>query len=514
MFISFGKNEINDQAFSPIPIQSSDSQKNKLSIISDNKETENYLSPLPMNDLNFPIIKEINNYDSDKNYKEINIVNEKENKWKNMSELLLLNRLKSKNYIDINKIPKMIIIKLIILRNKNKLINQNIINNNTNNNISMDMKNSFDQSTKIEVKSEIKFISDNSLDVIAEDSNIYNIENEDKEEKEYIYEPTNIQNLLNFNFDSIFDIDKLNSMAKRLEKIDKIYNVNENDEFENLDINKDNNNYIYTIKEVADEDIYEQESRNLSMKNNSMKNSLVFSKNKDIKESFNNLKDSNIYKGIEEGKIKEINIFKDKNKEANKEVPDYSEFFKHQPTELDYIEQKLNNKIDENLNNNKEEIKEKLHLETSIKGEINENDINDINLNEKNTFNKLSNEPNYNFSFGIKDLNNNNNNENNKISSSNKNFINSNNKEITNNEIFTFDKNKNIFGKDDFKKEQLINENNNNNNINNANSSNSKKFDKILEILSPSKDDKNNKKIKNNQKENDRNLENRNYKLY
>jgi hypothetical protein len=59
MYISFGKNYINNQDLSPIPISSSDSQKDKLSLISDNKEPDNFVSPLPINDLNFPIIKDI-----------------------------------------------------------------------------------------------------------------------------------------------------------------------------------------------------------------------------------------------------------------------------------------------------------------------------------------------------------------------------------------------------------------------------------------------------------------------
>ena len=68
IFISFGKNKINNQDFSPIPILSSDSQKNKFSINSD-KIQDNSLSPIPMNNLNLPIIKDINSHDSNQNYK-------------------------------------------------------------------------------------------------------------------------------------------------------------------------------------------------------------------------------------------------------------------------------------------------------------------------------------------------------------------------------------------------------------------------------------------------------------
>ena len=522
MYISFGKNYINNQDLSPIPISSSDSQKDKLSLISDNKEPDNFVSPLPINDLNFPIIKDINNFDSNTNDKEINNMNnKKENKWKKLTELLILNRLRNNIFNDIKKIPKMILIKLIISNNKNKLINQNIPNNTlTNNNISIDMKNSFEQSTKIEIKTHIKMISDNSLDDIVEDSNFYNVEkekNEDREDKEYIYEPTNAQNLLNINLDPIFDVSKLNSMVQELDKIDKIY--------ENIDNN--NNNFMHPIKEEPDEEIYEQESRNLSMKNNSLQNNLVLSKNKEIKENFNNFKDIND-KEVEEKDNKEIDIIKGENKESKKSVQDFSEFFQSQPTNLNYIEQKLNNQINQNLNKNKEEKKGELYLKTPSQPENLKNDIYNDKMNEKNTFSKLPYENDYNFSFGIKDFNNNNNKENNKISSNIKNFVNSINKEEANNELFTFDKNKNKtdFGKEDFEKELLINKsknkddmnnsitilnqkNNDNNQLINTESSNSKKFDKILEKLSPLKDDQNNrKKINDSYKENNKNFEN------
>ena len=521
MYISFGKNYINNQDLSPIPISSSDSQKDKLSLISDNKEPDNFVSPLPINDLNFPIIKDINNFDSNTNDKEINNMNnKKENKWKKLTELLILNRLRNNFFNDIKKIPKMIIIKLIISNNKNKLINQNIPNNTlTNNNISIDMKNSFEQSTKIEIKTHIKMLSDNSLDDIVEDSNFYNVEkdkNEDQEDKEYIYEPTNAQNLLNINLDPIFDVSKLNSMVQELDKIDKIY--------ENID---NNNNFMHPIKEEPDEEIYEQESRNLSMKNNSLQNNLVLSKNKEIKENFNNFKDIND-KEVEEKDNKEIDIIKGENKVSKKSVQDFSEFFQSQPTNLNYIEQKLNNQINQNLNNNKEEKKGELYLKTPSQPENLKNDIYNDKINEKNNFSKLPYENDYNFSFGIKDFNNNNNKENNKISSNIKNFVNSINKEEANNELFTFDKNKNKtdFGKEDFEKELLINKsknkddmnnsitilnqkNNDNNQLINTESSNSKKFDKILEKLSPLKDDQNNrKKINDSYKENNKNFEN------
>ena len=419
MYISFGKNYINNQDLSPIPISSSDSQKDKLSLISDNKEPDNFVSPLPINDLNFPIIKDINNFDSNTNDKEINNMNnKKENKWKKLTELLILNRLRNNIFNDIKKIPKMIIIKLIISNNKNKLINQNIPNNTlTNNNISIDMKNSFEQSTKIEIKTHIKMLSDNSLDDIVEDSNFYNVEkekNEDREDKEYIYEPTNAQNLLNINLDPIFDVSKLNSMVQELDKIDKIY--------ENIDNN--NNNFMHPIKEEPDEEIYEQESRNLSMKNNSLQNNLVLSKNKEIKENFNNFQDIND-KEVEEKDNKEIDIIKGENKESKKSVQDFSEFFQSQPTNLNYIEQKLNNQINQNLNKNKEEKKGELYLKTPSQPENLKNDIYNDKINEKNNFSKLPYENDYNFSFGIKDFNNNNNKENNKISSNIKNFVNS-----------------------------------------------------------------------------------------
>ena len=137
ILISFGKNKINKQDFSPLPVLSSDSQKNKFSINSD-KMQDNSLSPIPMNNLNFPIIRDINSNDSNKNYqnnipplikkselndlklqtqiKEIEFADKiiiSDNNWKKLGESLILNHLKEKNLSPINNIPKIIIMRLI-----------------------------------------------------------------------------------------------------------------------------------------------------------------------------------------------------------------------------------------------------------------------------------------------------------------------------------------------------------------------------------------------------------------
>ena len=401
IFISFGK-KINNQEFSPIPVPSSDSQKNKLSIIQD-KIQDNSLSPLPINDRNFPIIKDINNYDTNKN-------------------------------------------------NIEKIVNNDNSSNMNNINTSLDMKNSIEQSTKIVTRADIKPLLNNSLDSIdIDNSNMYNLDKENNAEKEYIYEPTNIQGILNLNFDIIFDNNKFNSVFQQLENLDKITNENKNEMSpgKNMEMYKDNNDNMYTIKEEEEEDLYDPESRNLSMKNSSLKNILVLSKNQENIESLNN-------KEKKKQNSKEINKFNHINNQKKLEIPDFEEYFRPEPNKLNPIELKINNKNEEYINNEKSE---QLFDKILTKGNINNDEKNDKNIfnNQANSSNYNNN---YNFSFGkIIPNNDNNNDDKNNESSNQKNINNINNRGVNGDEIFTFDKKKNIIGseKDDFKENKNIN---------------------------------------------------------
>ena len=443
--INFGKNGIiENELLSPIQIPSSDSQKNKFSINSD-KIQENSLSPIPLNAQKFPIIRDINNNESDENYKnnvlpifkksnfdefneqipfkeiKFNIENKniiEENKWKKLGKALILNEIIKNNFNNIKKVPKIIIPRLLIFQKKNGIINNNNINN------SFDMKNSIEQSTKIVTSAHIKPILNNSLDDIgADNSNFYYIEKDNNEEKEYNYEPTNVQNILNINHETIVDINKFNSLIKELNKLTEIYknvnannNENESSPEQNINLFSNNNNNIYTIKE-EDEDIYDPDSRNLSMKNSYLKNTLGLSKNKENKDSLNRLNN------IDNKEIKEINPpginkFNDKN---DLEVPDFSDYFRSEPKNLKPMELKINNISDKN-----DLLFEKINPKENF-------NINNSNI--KSSFPKQVTEPNYNFSFGKMNLNNNNNDD--------KNIFSPDNKEINNNEFLTFDKNKN-----------------------------------------------------------------------
>ena len=477
IFISFGKNKINNQDFSPIPILSSDSQKNKFSINSD-KIQDNSLSPIPMNNLNLPIIKDINSHDSNQNYKnnipplfkksdlndlkletqikEIEFDNKNiisEYKWKKLGESLILNHIKDKKANFINNIPKIILMRLLVFNKKNELITCNLKNNKNNNNTSIDIINSLEKSTKIVTSTHIKTLSNNSLDDIADNSNIYNIDKENNEEKEYIYEPTNIQKILSANFEKIFDFNQIYSIIQQINLINQNEENIENSPEQNMNMFKFNDNLMFTIKEDLDEDIHDPESRNISMKNVSLKNNITMSKNNENKESLNQLND------IKEPNFKGINKFDSDKKENKEEIPDFSEFFKPEPTKMNEIELKINNKNDGNMDNNEEEKKngnkEVYLFDNIISKERIKNNINDVDA--KNSFSKLFNEPYNNFSFGKTNLNNNS--YKNNIFSNEKNNENLNNNEINNNEIFTFDKKKNEINsqKGDFEDKNVIN---------------------------------------------------------
>ena len=488
ILISFGKNKINKQDFSPLPVLSSDSQKNKFSINSD-KMQDNSLSPIPMNNLNFPIIRDINSNDSNKNYqnnipplikksdlndlkpqtqiKEIEFADKiiiSDNNWKKLGESLILNHLKEKNLSPINNIPKIIIMRLIVFNKKNELINDDIKNIKTNNNTSIDMINSLEKSTKIVTSIHIKPLSNNSLDDIADNSNIYNLDKENEEEKEYIYKPTNVQNILNTNFETIFDFTQIHSLIPQLNQINQnkqnIENIEDSPEV-NMNMFQNNNNLMYTIKEDLNEDINDPESRNMSMKNVSLKNTISLSKNNENKESLNHLNDiDNI--GIKEQNTEGINQFISDNKEKDKEIPDFSKFFKPEPTKMNQIELKINDRNNENMDNNKDEKKnenKEVYLFDNI---INQGSIknNYDDVDGKNSLNKLFNDPYNNFSFGKMNLNNNS--YKNNVFSSEKNNENLNKNQMNNNEnneIFTFDKKKNKINpeREDIEDKKIIN---------------------------------------------------------
>ena len=503
-FTSFGKS-LNNQESPSFPISSSDTQKNKYSSNS-RISKENSLSPIPIiNDI--PIIKDINydNYNQKYNYnipplvkksdfndlkiktptKEIkkNIFINNENKWKQFGESLIIKEICENNTNnDLNNInfPKNIILKLLVFNKQNELHNKN----NNKNDISTDMKNSIECSTKIVTNIQIKSLVNTSFDDInADNSNFYDLDKENNKEKIQIYKSTNIQNISNINFDSILDANKFNSMINHFEQIEpEIY------KFDNENI-QDQENYNYTknkelmdtINEEPDEDLYYPESRNLSKKNSRLKNILGISKNKEEKESFNFLNSPNIKEKNEEKKISApFNSFnsdfnknpkeKNENNQPNNNE-DFSEFFKHEPANLNELEIVLNNGNNENLNNiNSGNNNKNIFDEITNKENNKSNDESNI----KNSFLKPPKEQNS-FSFGKNNFNNNNKNND---SPNDKNILNSNNKEIPNDEMFTFDKNKNQKNNEikdninehkdiivNFEKEKLINNEENNNNL-------------------------------------------------
>ena len=513
-FVSFGKS-MNNQESPSFPISSSDSQKNKYSSNS-GKSKENSLSPIPIinNDI-IPIIKDMN-YDNlnpkhnvpplvkksdfndlkiktpTKEIKKNKYINS-EKKWKQFGESLIIKEIIENNINnDLNNInfPKNILLKLLVF-NKNSDLHNNINKNNNKNDISTDMKNSIERSTKIVTTTHIKSLSNTSFDEInADNSNYYDLDKENNKDKIQIYKPTNFQNILDLNFDTILDANKFNSIINQLKQIEpEIY------KFDNENIqNQENYNYqkdkelIYTIHEEPDEDLYYPESRNLSKKNNCLKNTLGISKSKEDKESFNNLNSLNNKEKNDEKKISapfnsfnsELNKYpkeKNENNQFNNNNEDFSECFKPEPANLNELELILNNKNNEILNNINSDNNN--NNNKNIFDDINkENNKSNDDNNQKNSFSKPQKDPLLPFSFGKNNFNNNSNNNKNNDSSNGKNILNSNNEEIANDEIFTFDKNKNQRNNEvkdninenkdiivNFEKEKLINKAENNNNV-------------------------------------------------
>ena len=525
IFINFGK-KINNQELSPIPISSFDSQKNKFSSNSD-KCKENLYSPMPINNDILPIIKDLNEKEPNKNnennilhfpikndlnemeqikgIKKIEFIqknsnNELENKWKILSKSLIFNQLVNENNINNSnsiKLPSIIIPKLLIYNKKNELINDNQNNNNIN--MSREIKDSLEKQSKIVSNAVLKKVSEDSIDDNnVDNSNYYYLEKEkEEEEKFHEYIQTNIEKILSINFDKIFYNNQSNSMIEQVKKLYKNVYEKENENIANIDkinLNTKNNELIYTIKEDLDEDKEEPESKNISMKNNSLKNTSYLNKNK---ESLNNINDkeikeeNEIFMSFDKNKIdlnnkpnsKELEKLNN-NKRSNTDDQDYSEFFEHEPNNLDIIELKLNNKYKESLNN-LDDDKNGLASKNIIKKENMKDNTNYDEKNDKKTS----------FSFSKKDFNNiiySDNNDNLNTPPNGKNSLNSNHKEIDSNELFTFDKtkseqnskinnNKNI--SINLEKEKLIN-NNDYNNI-----YNSSKMDNI--DLEKNKTDKN-----------------------
>ena len=483
-FISFRKNLINNGDLSPI--LSSDSQKNKFSSSSSDKYQVNFPSPIPKGKTIIPIIKNANKINNSEKieipplfpknneiilevpYKEIKFINQDKNKksennWKKIKESLILQKLLENKINNINNnknllnlIPKNVIVKLLIFSIKNDLFNENNqnMNNINHNDISTDVKISNEPTTKIEASTKI-ILTNNSIDEIADNSNLYYIDKENYEEQPHQYEPTNIQKILDTNLDTILDNNKFESAIKELSLIsqsnEKFEQEKENDEYNNNNINSTSKVYIYPIKEV-DEDKYEHESKNPSMRNFSFGNNLNLNNAKESNENLNNL---NLKKEIKAEKPT-LNPFlannnnldneyknkKDSDKEKKIEIKDFSEFFKPQQRNLNNIELKINNldnTNNDNINdNNKENKKEFLFGHILNKQKLKNSEDNN---NNKDSFNILFNEPYTNFSFGKSDFNNNIK----KTESKNeKNDSNPNsNKEIENNIIVTFDKKKN-----------------------------------------------------------------------
>ena len=404
-------------------------------------------------------------------YKEIKFINQDKNKksennWKKIKESLILQKLLENKINNINNyqnllnlIPKNVIVKLLIFSIKNDLFNENNqnMNNINHNDISTDVKISNEPTTKIEASTKI-ILTNNSIDEIADNSNLYYIDKENYEEQPHQYEPTNIQKILDTNLDTILDNNKFESAIKELSLIsqsnEKFEQEKENDEYNNNNINSTSKVYIYPIKEV-DEDKYEHESKNPSMRNFSFGNNLNLNNAKENNENLNNL---NLKKEIKAEKPT-LNPFlanynnldneyknkKDSDKEKKIEIKDFSEFFKPQQRNLNNIELKINNldnTNNDNINdNNKENKKEFLFGHILNKQKLKNSEDNN---NNKDSFNILFNDPYTNFSFGKSDFNNNNNNIKKTESKIEKNDSNPNsNKEIENNIIVTFDKKKN-----------------------------------------------------------------------
>ena len=473
IFITFGKNKINSGDLSPIP-SSSDSQKNKLSLNSD-KFQDNFLSPIPLDNNINPIIKEINtnnfspidikpplqknNFNEIKTEipnKEIKYNNQDKNKnyekiWRKFAETLKCKKLIDNHFNDENKnmnffnfISKNVITKLLIFYKKNDLFNENDENMNSpnNNDISTDMKILNEPTSKIETTAKI-IPTNNSLDDIVDNSNFYYIDKENNEQQPHPYKPTNIQNILNLNSDTIYDQKKFESIINII-LAPKIIPNEEQDDKKYNDMNK---NLMYTIKE-EEEEKYDHDSKNPTMKNFSFGINLSLNKARENKDNHNQL---NLINNNEIKNEKEIsNPFLSNNseniadKENKIESENYSEFFKPQPTNLNNIELKMNNlntNDNDNSNTNNNENQNGFLFKNIINKENLKNDINnDNNENSKNNFDKLFKEPYQIFSFGKNDLNNIINKED---SQKEKADLNQNNKDNENNIIFTFDKNKN-----------------------------------------------------------------------
>ena len=487
-FISFGKNLINNGDLSPI--LSSDSQKNKFSSSSTDKYQDNLSSPIPIGNTIIPMIKGTNNNISEKieipllfqknnfnnikieePYKEIIFINQDKNKnseinWKRLKESLIFQKLIENKINNINNnqnlfnfIPKNAIVKLLIFSKKNDLFNENNQNiNNINNNeiSSSDVKISNEPTTKIEASTKI-ILTNNSIDEFGDNSNVYYLDKENNEEQHYEYEPTNIQKILNINMDTILDNNKFESAIKELLSLisqnkEKLIHEKENEEYNGNNICT-SDVLIYPIKEV-DEEKYDHESKNPSIKNFSFGNNLNLNKAKEDNENLNPL---NHDKEIKDEKQTSnpflannninLDIYnkseKDSDKEKKIKIKDFSEFFKPQQSNLNSIELKINN-IDDNNNNdntntnNKEKKKRFLFEHILNKQNLKNSEDKD---NNKDSFNMLFNEPYKNFSFGKSDFNNNikKNESQNEKNDSNPNSS----KEIENNIIITFDKNKN-----------------------------------------------------------------------
>ena len=495
IFISFGKNPINNGELSPIP--SSDSQKNKFSSNTTDKYQDNLSSPIPICNTIIPIIKDININDSEKNdipplfptnnFKDIKIktpnegikyINQDKNKnsqntWKKFKEFLIFQKLIENKFNDTNGksnffnfIPKNAIVKLLIFSKKNDIFNennQNINNININNDISTDLKISNEPTSKVEATTRI-ILTNNSIDDIADNSNIYYRDKDNYEEQHKQYEPTNIKKILNTKIDIILDENKFNTLIQDLLSgkfytNEKVIQERENEEYNNNIIIKNNNinnTDMFKIIEV-DEDNYDQNSRKPSLKkisfgkflnlngsNESEENSIQFNQNKEIKDE---KQISNPF--LTGGDINLDNNINKKENDSDKikkiEIKDFSEFFKPQPNNLNNIELKLNNieNNNNNSNNNNNENKNELLFGHIINKQNlkNTDDNNNDNKNNKESIDILFKEPYQPFSFGKNDFNDISIKKN--ESQNEKNDSKPTNKEIENNFIITFDKNKN-----------------------------------------------------------------------
>ena len=134
-----------------------------------------------------------------------------------------------------------------------------------------------EKQSKIVSNAVLKKVSEDSIDDNnVDNSNYYYLEKEkEEEEKFHEYIQTNIEKILSINFDKIFYNNQSNSMIEQVKKLYKNVYEKENENIANIDkinLNTKNNELIYTIKEDLDEDKEEPESKNISMKNNSLKN--------------------------------------------------------------------------------------------------------------------------------------------------------------------------------------------------------------------------------------------------